>query len=118
VPLRSLIQREPTPVTAALQAALNDMFDASLANRFAFDSRTPSHLPLMLLVGAVLAIGALGFQIGVSGPRPKLLLGLMLLMWTGGVVLIVDLNEPRVGLIHVDPAPLVWTVQGFGLPAK
>jgi hypothetical protein len=118
VPLRSLIQREPTPVTAALEAALNDMFDASLSNRFAFDSRTPRHLPLMLLVGAALAIGALGFQIGVSGPRPLLLLGLMLVMWTGGLLLIVDLNRPRAGLIHVDPAPLVWTLQGFGSPAR
>src|ERR1700722_3802719 len=36
--LRPLIQREPTPVPVALQAALNDMFDASLSNRFAFDS--------------------------------------------------------------------------------
>jgi hypothetical protein len=38
----------------------------------------------------------------------------MLAMWTGGLLLIVDLNRPRVGLIRVDPAPLVWTVQGFG----
>jgi hypothetical protein len=111
--LRPLIQREPTPITAGLEAALNDMFDASLSNRFAFDSRTPRHLPVMLLVGAALAIGALGFQIGVSGPRPLMLLALMLAMWTGGLLLIVDLNRPRVGLIRVDPAPLVWTVQGF-----
>jgi hypothetical protein len=89
------------------------MFDASLLSRFAFDSRTPRHLPLMLLVGAVLAIGALGFQIGVSGPRPLMLMALMLAMWTGGLLLIVDLNRPRVGLIRVDPAPLAWTIQGF-----
>ena len=62
--LKPLVQREPTPVTSSLMASLNDMFDASLSNRFAFDSRTPKHLPLMLLAGAILAIGALGFQIG------------------------------------------------------
>jgi len=72
----------------------------------------------MLLIGAVLAIGALGFQIGVTGPRPLVLLGLMLLMWTGGLLLIVDLNRPRIGLVRVDPAPLVWTIQGFGPAAK
>jgi hypothetical protein len=111
--LRPVIQREPTPITAGLETSVNDMFDASLLSRFAFDSRTPRHLPLMLLVGAVLAIGALGFQIGVSGPRPLMLMALMLAMWTGGLLLIVDLNRPRVGLIRVDPAPLVWTIQGF-----
>ena len=115
--LTPLVQREPTPVTASLIVALNEMFDASLSNRFAFDSRTPRHLPLILLVGAILAIGALGFQIGLSGHRPLLLLALMLVMWTGGLLLIVDLNRPRVGMIQVNPEPLVWTIEGFG-PAE
>ncbi len=116
--LKPLVQREPTPVTASLIAALNEMFDASLSSRFAFDSRTPAHLPLMLLVGAVLAIGALGFQIGLSSHRPLMLMALMLLMWTGGLLLIVDLNRPRVGMIQVNPAPLVWTIEGFDVMPK
>jgi len=111
--LKLLVQREPTPVTASRIAALNDVFDAALSNRFAFDSRTPAHLPLMLLVGAILAIGALGFQIGVSGHRPLMLMALMLMMCTGGLLLITDLNRPRIGMIRVNPAPLVWTIEGF-----
>lgn len=116
--LKPLAQREPTPVTSSLMAALNDMFDASLSGRFAFDSRTPKHLPLMLLCGTLLAIGALGFQIGLSGHRPLTLIALMLVMWCGGLLLIVDLNRPRIGMIQVDPAPLIWTVQGFSPAPK
>ena len=109
-----LVQRAPSPITASLVASLNDMFDASSSQRFAFDSRVPGHLPAMLLVGALLAIGALGFSLGLAGTRQLVLLWLMLLMWTGGMVLIIDLSRPRVGLVQVDPAPLVWTIQGFG----
>jgi len=116
--LKPLAQREPTPVTASLIAALNAMFDASLSNRFAFDGRTPGHLPLMLLAGAILAIGALGFQIGLSGHRPLMLMALMLAMWTGGLLLIVDLNRPRIGMMRVNPAPLVWTIEGFDAMPK
>lgn len=115
--LTPLVQQAPTPISASLMASLNDMIDASLSNRFAFDSRTPRHLPIMLLCGALLAIGALGFQIGLSGQRPLALVALMLVMWTGGLLLIVDLNRPRIGMVVVDPAPLVWTIQGFGPPS-
>jgi hypothetical protein len=29
------------------------------------------------------------------------------------MVLVVDLNRPRLGSMRVDPAPLVWRIQGF-----
>jgi hypothetical protein len=37
-------------------------------------------------------------------------------MWTGAMVLIIDLNRPRLGAIRVDPGPLLWTIQGFTAP--
>jgi len=33
------------------------------------------------------------------------------------MALIMDLNQPRFGSIRVDPAPLVWTIQGFAAPS-
>ena len=66
------------------------------------------------MAGSLLAIGAMGYHLGVSGARQVVLTSLLLVMWAGGMVLIADLNRPRVGVILVDPAPLVWAIQGFG----
>jgi hypothetical protein len=109
-----LARRVPTPITATLVNALNDMFDASLSQRFAFNSRIPSSLSWILLVGSLLAIGAMGYQLAATGSRQPVLSVLSLLMWAGAMVLIVDLNRARLGTIRVDPAPLVWTIEGFG----
>jgi len=37
---------------------------------------------------------------------------LLLVMISGAMVLIIDFNRPRDGFTRVDPAPLVWTIQG------
>jgi hypothetical protein len=34
-------------------------------------------------------------------------------MWAGGIVLITDLNRPRIEAIRVDPAPPKWTIDDF-----
>lgn len=105
--------RAPNTVTTALVNALNDMFNNSTSQRFAYDSRVPAELMLSLFVGSLLAIGGLGYQFGLAGRRQVVLSSLLLLMWSGGMLLIVDLNQPRVGNIRADTAPLVWTIQGF-----
>ena len=107
----SLGRRAPTPITATLITALNEMFDASLSQRFAFDGQVPSDMLTMLFLGSVIAIGALGFQMGLAGARQPVLSSLLLLMWTGGMVMTVDLNRPRLGNIRVDSAPLQWTLK-------
>jgi len=107
-------RRTPNPVTAALVTALNDMFDISAAQHFAYESSVPTELMLALFSGALLTIGALGYQFGVAGERQLVVSSLLLLMWSGGMLLIVDLSQPRMGAIRVDVAPLVRTIQGFG----
>ena len=103
-------RRSPNPVTTALVNALNDMFDLSASQRFAYESGVPAGLTLALYFGALLSIGALGYQFGVASERQLVLL---LLMWSGGMLLIVDLSQPRMGDIRVDAEPLVRAIQGF-----
>ena len=74
------------------------------------ESHAPTETMLMLLIGAMLAVSALGFQTGLAGPRHPVLALLLFLMVSGAMVLIMDLNRPRAGLIRVNPAPLVWTI--------
>jgi hypothetical protein len=109
-------RQDPSWMTASLATALLDMFGASQAERFAFESRVPADLSWMLMGGSLLAIGAMGYHLGASGSRQVVLTALLLVMWAGGMVLIADLNRPRVGAIRVDPSPLRWTIQGFGEP--
>jgi hypothetical protein len=109
-----LARRAPTPISASLIAALNEMFDASLAQRFAFTTRVPPSLEWTLLAGSILAVGAMGYQLGATGSRQAILSVLSLLMWAGALVLIIDFDRARQGTIRVDPAPLVWTMEGFG----
>jgi hypothetical protein len=110
---QAVVQREPSTMTAALITALLNVFDASVAERFAFQSRVPADLSYMLLAGSLLAIGAMGYHLGSSGSRQVVLTALLLVMWAGGMALIADLERPRIGAIRVDPAPLVWVVQRF-----
>jgi hypothetical protein len=109
-----LARRVPTPISASLVSALNEMFDASLAQRFAFTTRVPLSLEWTLLGGSLLAVGAMGYQLGATGSRQGVLSVLSLLMWAGALVLILDFDRARSGSIRVDPAPLIWTIEGFG----
>jgi hypothetical protein len=109
-----LTRRLPDPVTAALVSALNQMFDDETAQRFAYASRVPADIMLGLYFGALLSIAALSYQFSLAGTRHFVLLSLLLLMWSGGMLLIIDLNLPRTGRITPDVAPMAWTIQGFG----
>jgi hypothetical protein len=111
---RVVARRSPNPVTTSLVNALNDMFDLSASQRFTYATGVPNALMVSLYFGALLAIGALGYQFGLAGKRQVILSSLLLLMWSGGMLLIVDLSQPRLGGIRVDSEPLVWTIQGFG----
>ncbi|HEY2132897.1 MAG TPA: hypothetical protein VGH36_07975 [Acetobacteraceae bacterium] len=110
--MQAVAHRAPNPMTTALAIALNDMFDKASAQQFAFESDLPAELLLALYVGALLTIGAEGYQFGVADKRQGVLSSLLLLMWTGGMLLIIDLSEPRMGDIRV-AEPLIWTIQGF-----
>jgi hypothetical protein len=108
-----LLPAMPAPLASELVSSLNDMFDAELVQRYSMESRVPNETMLGLLVGAVLAVGALGYQMGLAGRRQLVLALLLLLMVSGAMAMIIDFNQPSTGFIHVNPAPLEWTIQGF-----
>lgn len=105
--------RSPNPITTAMVNALNEMFDLANAQRFAYQSGVPPDLVLALYFAALLTIGALGYQFGVTGKRQEILSLLLLLMWSGGILMIVDFSKPRAGEIRVEAEPLIWAIQGF-----
>jgi hypothetical protein len=114
--VQTVARNQTSTTTNALVAAVIEMFDAAQTERFAFESRVPANMSWLLMAGSLLAIGAMGYHFGASGSRHTVLTSLLLVMWAGGMVLIADLNRPRIGAIRVDPAPLVWTIRNFDQP--
>jgi hypothetical protein len=101
------------PVSAALQASLNDVFDQSSAQRWAFAAPIPGELLFFLIGMAVLTIGTIGYQFGLKRLGAPTLAILLVAVWTGAMVLVVDLAAARFGAVRPDPAPYHWTLQGF-----
>ncbi|MBK1658887.1 hypothetical protein CKO45_11650 [Paracraurococcus ruber] len=110
-------RQDATPLTAALVAALNETFDAAQAQRYAHESRVPAHIQWLLLAGSLLAVGAVGYQLGFGPQRHGVLSTLLMAMWTGGMLLVADLNRPREGHILVDPKPLRWALESMDTAA-
>jgi hypothetical protein len=109
--VRQAAGKAPTPITATLVTAVDEMFDSAQAQRFAFLDETPNAILDMMILGAIIAIGAMGYETGLRGPRQPVLTSLLLVMWAGGMVMTVDLSQPRLGAIPVDARPLEWTIQ-------
>ena len=115
----TLVRRQPNPVTASLMAAVNDAFDMTTAERFAFDLRLAPQIFWLLIGLALLGMGTLGYQLALRGPRVVGLVLLLTITWTVVIVDILDLGSARVGRIRTSVAAYEWTLQGFGgnLPA-
>ena len=114
---RTVAERSPTPISGLLLSSLNEMIDLSLTNRRNFTSHVPAYVLRLLLTVSVFAVGAVGYGFGLVGSRQPGLSVLLLGVWTLAIVLIIDIDRPQSGQVRISPAPLVWTLQGFG-PAK
>ena len=114
---RTVAERSPTPISGLLLSSLNEMIDLSLTNRRNFTGHVPAYVLRLLLTVSVFAVGAVGYGFGLVDSRQPGLSVLLLGVWTLAIVLIIDIDQPQSGQVRINPAPLVWTLQGFG-PAK
>jgi hypothetical protein len=114
----AIAQERTDPVAVSLLTALNEVFDRTTEQRWAFRNQTPPELPSMLLVLTIMSVGAIGYQWGLRGRWHPVVGALLLLAWSGCLTMIVDLANPRLGPTRVDVAPYEWTREGFagGVP--
>jgi hypothetical protein len=115
--VRTVAERTPTPISASLIATFNETFDLALTNRRNFSTHVPPYILRLLMTVSILAVGAVGYGFGLVGSRQIGLSLLLLGAWAMAIILIVDIDRPQSGEVRIDPAPLVWTLQGFG-PTK
>lgn len=97
----------PTPVTALLVEALNDVIDLSALRLHSLRDHVPEPVILFLMAVAVAAAGLVGHCMGIRGRRS---------LWTSVtvpsivvvfLVLTLDLDRPRRGVITVSQQPML-----------
>lgn len=112
--LRAINAERVDPVVASLMASLNETFDASTAQRFAFTARMPREIVMLLLGLSTLSIGLVGYQFGLRGNPRRVLSFLLLGTWSAALMLVADLSTPRMGDLRVDATVYDWALQGMG----
>ena len=102
----------PTPISSLLLASLNDVFDLSTSRRWALEVRVPPLIIQLLLAFSIISLGLLGYYFGICGIRHPILSFVLILAFTGAMLLIIDLNRPRGGFIQAEQSPNVWVLEG------
>jgi hypothetical protein len=66
----AMVRERPDPVATSLMSSVNETFDASTAERFAYAFTLPPQLLWLLLTRVMLGMAALGLQLGLRGRPP------------------------------------------------
>lgn len=100
-------QADPNPVRSGLFIqAVNDMLDSFASRDAALDRHVPEPALFLLLITFVIAAGLLGYTSGLDRNRPTFAAYAMVALIVLLVMLTLDLDRPRRGLVQVDQAPL------------
>jgi hypothetical protein len=111
--LSSIVRERPDDVSSSLMESLNDAFDASTAERFAIETKMPHQL-FWLLVGMIfVSMTAFGYQLGLNGHDLRVLLILLVAVWTTILVVILDLSAPRIGVTRTSTAVYDWMLDSM-----
>jgi hypothetical protein len=110
--VRKMAQSDP-PVKAAVDMLpkLNNVFSIQQRRIYAYESRVPGTVIGLLFGAAITAIIAVGFSGGLSHHRGMLARVMMIILICGTIYVILDLEQPRRGLIQVSQAPLLCVKQ-------
>lgn len=100
-------QKKPTPLSALLISALNEMIDLREKQTVAFENIVPQTVLAFLLFLALIAVSVVGYLNGIGKARQSLLC-----LVFGGVVastlfLVIDLDRPRRGPIRLSHTSLL-----------
>ena len=109
----AIVRQRPDPISGALMASLNDTFDMTTAERFAYERTLPPQIFWLLIIMSLTGMAALGYQLGLRASPVRMLVAFLMLMWTLVIVDILDLASARLGSFRTDPVAYEWTIQGF-----
>ncbi|MBV8440663.1 MAG: hypothetical protein JO312_08915 [Hyphomicrobiales bacterium] len=99
---------EPLSVPTGLYVqSLNEMIDLHAKNLDALRTRVPASSILMLYAIGLAGLGLIGYESGLSSVRRSFPTMIAALLLAGVILVVVDLDRPRRGLIVVGMQPLV-----------
>ena len=114
---KELIRQTPDTETKALFiGSINDLIELHTTRVTAGVYRVPETVILVLMVGALLTLGVIGYSAGLTGRR-GMLSAVVLMVALGTVLtLVIDLDRPREGFLQVSQQPLIDLHQELGNP--
>ena len=114
---RELIRETPDTETKALFIeSINELIEMHTTRVTAGVSRVPETVILVLIIGAVLTLGVMGYSAGLT-TRRGMLSGVVLMVALGTILtLVIDLDRPRDGFLLVNQQPLIDLHDEIGNP--
>lgn len=105
------------PVVALFVESLNGAFDVLAARETALTSgRLPESLIILLLFGAFLSAGIVGYHAGLTRLRGVFGAIVLIVVLSAALVLVIDLDRPRDGLLRVSQQPIEELIEAIGSP--
>jgi hypothetical protein len=102
----SALQPLSVPIGLYVQS-LNELIDLHAKNLAALRNRVPASSILMLYAIALAGLGLIGYESGLSSVRRSFPTVIVALLLASVILLVVDLDRPRHGLITIGVQPLI-----------
>jgi hypothetical protein len=96
--------------------SLNETIDIPTKRLAALQNRIPETVILLLFFGGILAVGAVGYGYGLGGHRNTFLMSAFSVLIVLVVLVIIDLDRPRRGLITVSQQSMLDLRESLGRP--
>ena len=106
---KELVRQTPdTEVKALFIESLNELIDLHTMRVTArIYSRVPESVVLVLMIGAVLTMGVVGYSAGLTTRRGMVGAVVLIFALSTVLTLVIDLDRPREGFLQVSQQPLI-----------
>jgi hypothetical protein len=106
-------------VVALFVDSVNEMIDLHESRVTAgIYARVPETILLLLVGGAALSLGMVGYSAGLTRRRSLLSAAVLVIALGAVIMIVVDLDRPREGFIQVSQQPLIDLQQQIGPPTS
>jgi hypothetical protein len=103
----STMQGQASPARVLVIQALNEMFNANEKRHAALDNHVPQIVISLLIAVALGALGFIAYGYGLTGHRRHVSTALFALLIAMVFTIIIDMDQPRSGLIRVSEESMV-----------